>query len=137
MATGSDEEEGDDGPAIGGLAMELRDLWLELRTRVLASEKAVSQRWGASVTGWATAGETTGSSLVGEVTGGAEEEEAEVEAAAEVSGTACCRLFASRACCQGLVDGVLVRLSSLVADEPLLVPLLRGGVASDETVWLS
>lgn len=131
MATGSDDEEGEDGPAIGGLAMELRDLWLELRTRVLASEKAVSQRWGASVTGWATAGETTGSSLVGEVTGGAEEEEA------EVSGTACCRLFASRACCQGLVDGVLVRLSSLVADEALLVPLLRGGVASDETVWLS
>ena len=36
--------------AIGGLLIELRDLTLGLRTSVLASERAVSQRGGTSFT---------------------------------------------------------------------------------------
>jgi hypothetical protein len=115
--------EDEDGPAyaIGGLAIELRDLWLELRTRVCASEKAVSHRWGASAIGWEYVVSTTGSSA-----GAAFDEPAALSAAA------CCFL-ASRACCHGLLDTVLC-LPSL-ADEFLrtdarLPP--RGGVASTE-----
>jgi hypothetical protein len=97
--------------------MELRDLWLELRTSVWASEKAVSHRWGASVTGWEYVVSTTGSSA----TTGA------VDGPAALSTDACC-LVASSACCHGLLDAALC-LPSL-ADE-FLRPA-RGGVASIE-----
>jgi hypothetical protein len=97
--------------------MELRDLWLELRTSVWASEKAVSHRWGASVTGWEYVVSTTGSST----TNGT------VDGPAALSPYAGC-LVASSACCHGLLDAALC-LPSL-ADE-FLRPV-RGGVASIE-----
>jgi hypothetical protein len=97
--------------------MELRDLWLELRTSVWASEKAVSHRWGASVTGWEYVVSTTGSST----TNGA------VDGPAALSTCAGC-LVASSACCHGLLDATLC-LPSL-ADE-FLRPV-RGGVISME-----
>ena len=97
--------------------MELRDLWLELRTSVWASEKAVSHRWGASVTGWEYVVSTTGSST----TNGA------VDGPAALSPYAGC-LVASSACCHGLLDATLC-LPSL-ADE-FLRPV-RGGVISIE-----
>jgi hypothetical protein len=101
--------------------MELRDLWLELRTSVWASENAVSHRWGASVTGWEYVVSTTGSS-----TG-----TAAADGPAMLSMDGWC-ILASSACCHGLLDAALW-LPSL-ADEFLRGACLaaRGGVASNE-----
>lgn len=102
--------------------MELRDLWLALRTRVWASEKAVSQRCGTSVTGWEQMVSTIGSS---------------VEVAAAGNGPAvlsavACFLRASSACCHGLLDAVLWMAPSLAVEFLLAGACLaaRGGVTS-------
>jgi hypothetical protein len=120
LSAGWEDEDGA-AYAIGGLTIELRDLWLELRTRVCASEKAVSHRWGASVTGCEYVVSTTGSS-----TGTAFDEPA------ALSGAACCFL-ASRACCHGLLDTALCFPSldvEFLRIEARFPP--RGGVASME-----
>lgn len=116
------ENEEEPGPAgaytNGGLAIEFRDRWLELRTSVCASENAVSHRWGTSVTGWAYGTSTTESCGPGAAAA------ADGPAPLSVDG----RVLASRACCHGLLDTARC-LPSLVADEFLRFPV-RGGVAS-------